>query len=283
MSLINVSNLTFAYEGGGKIFENVSFQIDTDWKLGFIGRNGRGKTTFLNLLLGKYEYDGNISAAAAFEYFPYEVPEAADTIDALRGVTPRLEQWEILRELSLLDVREDALYRPFNTLSRGERTKALLAALFCKDGRFLLLDEPTNHLDMHARKILGRYLRSKKGFILVSHDREFLDTCVDHVLSINKTNIEAQRGNFSSWRENKRRQDEMELAENERLKKDIKRLDEAARRTSGWSDKVESTKYGTRNSGLRPDRGYIGHKAAKMMKRSKNIEARLEAQIEEKS
>jgi lincosamide and streptogramin A transport system ATP-binding/permease protein len=283
MSLIRVSNLTFAYEGGGKIFEQVSFQIDTDWKLGFIGRNGRGKTTFLNLLLGKYEYVGNISAGAEFEYFPYEVTEAADTFDALRGVNPRFEQWELLRELSLLDVREDALYRPFETLSRGERTKVSLAALFCKDDRFLLLDEPTNHLDMHARKILGHYLKSKKGFILVSHDREFLDTCVDHVLSINRTNIEVQRGNFSSWRENKRRQDEMELAENERLKKDIKRLSEAARRTSDWSDKVEKTKIGSRNSGLRVDRGYVGHKAAKMMKRSKNIEARLEAQIEDKS
>lgn len=56
MSLINVTNLTFAYEGSyDNIFENVSFQIDTNWKLGFTGRNGRGKTTFLNLLLGKYE------------------------------------------------------------------------------------------------------------------------------------------------------------------------------------------------------------------------------------
>lgn len=53
MSLINISNLTFAYDGSAdNIFENVSFQIDTDWKLGFTGRNGRGKTTFLNLLLG---------------------------------------------------------------------------------------------------------------------------------------------------------------------------------------------------------------------------------------
>ncbi|HRX26866.1 MAG TPA: ATP-binding cassette domain-containing protein, partial [Aminivibrio sp.] len=62
MSLINVSNLTFGYEGGlEKIFENVSFRVDTDWKLGFTGRNGRGKTTFLNLLLGRYDYQGSIT------------------------------------------------------------------------------------------------------------------------------------------------------------------------------------------------------------------------------
>ena len=76
MSLINVSNLTFSYEGSyDNIFENVSFQIDTDWKLGFIGRNGRGKTTFLNLLLGKYAYSGNISSTVKFEYFPYDVED----------------------------------------------------------------------------------------------------------------------------------------------------------------------------------------------------------------
>lgn len=67
MSLINVKNLTFAYDGSyDNIFENVSFQIDTDWKLGFTGGNGRGKTTFLNWLLGKYEYSGNISANVSF-------------------------------------------------------------------------------------------------------------------------------------------------------------------------------------------------------------------------
>ena len=74
MSLINVTNLTFAYDGSYEnIFENVSFQLDTNWRLGFTGRNGRGKTTFLNLLLGKYEYRGSISASVAFSYFPYHV------------------------------------------------------------------------------------------------------------------------------------------------------------------------------------------------------------------
>ena len=71
MSTITVSNLTFAYKGSyDNIFENVSFQIDTDWKLGFIGRNGRGKTTFLNLLLGKHPYSGVIRADTDFQYFP---------------------------------------------------------------------------------------------------------------------------------------------------------------------------------------------------------------------
>jgi lincosamide and streptogramin A transport system ATP-binding/permease protein len=285
MSLISVTNLTFSYDGSyDNIFENMNFQIDTDWKLGFTGRNGRGKTTFLNLLLGKYEYSGTISAKVNFEYFPFEVTDPGNnTIDIIDNIYPDYLHWQVMRELSLLQASDDVLYRPFDSLSNGEQTKVLLATLFLKENSFLLIDEPTNHLDMKARKIVSDYLSSKRGFILVSHDRAFLDNCVDHILSINKTNIEIQKGNFSSWWENKKMQDNFELAENEKLRKDIAHLSSAAKRTSNWSDKVEKTKLGTRNSGLRPDKGYIGHKSAKMMKRSKAIEARQQAAIDDKS
>ncbi|MFS0728119.1 Lsa family ABC-F type ribosomal protection protein [Paenibacillus sp. 1P07SE] len=285
MALIQVSNLTFAYEGSyDNIFEDVSFQIDTDWKLGFTGRNGRGKTTFMKLLLGELEYSGSISADVAFDYFPYRVehPEYL-TKDVVLDRIPALEQWQLMRELSLLQVSDDVLYRPFNTLSSGEQTKVLLAALFLQEHHFLLIDEPTNHLDLHARQLVSEYLNAKKGFILISHDRIFLDNCVDHVLSINRASIDVQKGNFSDWWENKKRQDQYELAENDRLRKDVKRLSEAAKRTNKWSHEVEKTKNGTRNSGSKVDKGYVGHKAAKMMKRSKSMERRQQAAIAEKS
>lgn len=71
MSMIQVQDLTFSYPSSfDYIFEGVNFQINTDWKLGFIGRNGRGKTTFFNLLLGNYEYSGNIISSVEFTYFP---------------------------------------------------------------------------------------------------------------------------------------------------------------------------------------------------------------------
>lgn len=285
MSLINIVNLTFAYEGSySNIFEGVSFQTDTNWRLGFTGRNGRGKTTFLKLLLKKYEYSGTISSSVVFEYFPYEVSDTDSfTIDVIREISPNALDWEIVRELSLLDVTDDVLYRQFFTLSKGEQTKALLAALFLKENSFLLIDEPTNHLDAMARMILSDYLKSKNGFILVSHDRAFLDNCVDHILAINKTNIEIQKGNFSSWWNNKELQDNFELAENEKRKKDISRLSAAAQRTSSWSESVEKSKHGTTNSGSKLDKGFVGHKAAKMMKRSKSIESRRQALIDEKS
>lgn len=281
MSLIQVSNLTFAYDGSyDNIFEKVNFQIDTNWKLGFIGRNGRGKTTFLNLLQGKYEYQGSISASVAFSYFPYKVSDpTAFSIDVVDEIYPDYQYWQLAREMAKLQLDEDVLYRPYGTLSNGEQTKLQLAVLFSKENNFLLIDEPTNHLDIRGREIISQYLNGKKGFILVSHDRAFLDGCVDHILSINKANIEIQRGNFSSWYENKRRQDAFDLSENEKLKKEITRLEETARQKAAWADRSESAKIGSHIF----DRGFAGHKSAKMMARSKSIAARQQAAIEEKS
>ena len=281
MSMIRVENLTFSYPSSyDTIFDNVTFQIDTDWKLGFVGRNGKGKTTLLNLFLGKYEYRGKIISSVQFDYFPYPVSDKKRmTEDILYEVCPLAEEWELMRELSYLDVSADVLWRRFETLSNGEQTKVLLAALFLNENHFLLIDEPTNHLDTNAREKVAAYLKKKKGFILVSHDRRFLDGCVDHILSLNRTTIEVQSGNFSSWMENFQRQQEFETAQNERLKKDIGRLQRAAQRTSVWSDRIEASKYV--NGPV--DRGYLGHKAAKMMKRSKTIEARQQQAIEQKS
>ncbi len=284
MSLIHISNLTFSYDGSyDTIFDNVSFQMDTNWKLGFTGRNGCGKTTFLRLLSGKLEYRGSISAPVSFDYFPFPVADKTlTTLEVAQGIA-EFEPWQLERELSLLQVAGDVLSRSFETLSNGEQTKVLLAVLFLQQNHFLLIDEPTNHLDQAAREIVGNYLRGKRGFILVSHDRAFLDSCIDHILSINKTNIEIQNGNFSSWMDNKERQDSYELNRNERLKKEIKRLTETARQKANWANKVEKTKKGTRIAGLRPDRGAIGHKAAKMMKRAKSTEDRSQRAVEEKS
>lgn len=285
MSMIKVQDLTFSYPGSfDNIFEDVNFQIDTDWKLGFIGRNGRGKTTFFNLLLGNYEYSGKILASVEFNYFPYPVADKNKfTHEILEEICPQAEDWEFLREISYLNVDAEVMYRPFKTLSNGEQTKVLLAALFLNEGQFLLIDEPTNHLDTDARKIVSDYLRKKKGFILISHDRIFLDGCVDHILSINRANIEVQSGNYSSWKLNFDRQQEHEEATNDRLQKDIGRLKQSSKRSANWSHDVEASKNGTRNSGSKLDKGFVGHKAAKMMKRAKNLESRQQKAIEEKS
>lgn len=288
MSIIDVQNLTFGYDGAAEnVFENTSFRLDTDWKLGFTGRNGRGKTTFLKLLMGEYDYSGKIIAPVGFEYFPYHVSDTDSfSIDIAGGINPDVMEWELERELSLLSVDPGILRRSFSTLSMGERTKLLLAVMFTKPDSFLLIDEPTNHLDMQARQITAEYLSSKRGFILVSHDRAFLDSCTDHTLSINRANIEVTSGSFSVWYENRQLRDAFELAENEKLKQEISRLRIASREKSAWSDIAEGRKIGfdplkTEKSLNR--RAYEGAKSKKLQARAKAIEKRTEAMIDEKS
>lgn len=127
--------------------------------------------------------------------------------------------WRIYAELSKLQADAEIMYRPWKTLSFGEQTKVMLAVLFSQGNDFLLIDEPTNHLDDGSREMVKQYLASKKGFILVSHDRDLLDACVDHVLVLNRSTIEVQAGNFSSWWENKEKKDNFAVAENEKHKR----------------------------------------------------------------
>ena len=285
MSLISINNLTFGYDGSyNNIFENVSFNIDTDWKLGLIGRNGKGKTTFLNLLQDKYEYKGTISKNVDVDYFPFEVKDKEKlAIEIVNDIAPNVQDWEIIKELNLLNTDAEILYRKFNLLSGGEQVKILLISLFLKGNNFLLIDEPTNHLDIETRNNLINYLERKKGFIVVSHDRNFLDKIVDHIISINNTNIEIQKGNFSSWKANKDKQDNFEMVQNEKLSKDINKLEVASRNAAKWSNEVERSKYKTNNSEKTIDRGYLGHKSAKMMKKSKVMEQRIQKAIDEKT
>ena len=317
MSIIQIQNMTFAYDGTyDNIFENVSFSLDTDWKTGFIGRNGRGKTTFLKLLTGQERpTQGSVAASVHFDYFPFPIDDMeAAALETARNMIAPFTHWEeemdqlladstdealhrygelqqcymdhdgyiidelITREAGKLGLTEDTLARPVGTLSPGERTRLTLATLFLKKNNFLLIDEPTNHLDTRGRELVANYLSGKSGFILVSHDRDFLDKVVDHVISINRADIEIQQGNYSTWKLNRDRQDQYELDRNETLKRDISRLTAAAEQASRWSDKVEASKIGNHTY----DRGFTGHKAAKMMQRSKAIEKRYNAEAEEK-
>lgn len=289
MSLIRISNLSFSYDDGDRlIFDQVNLSLDTDWKLGLIGRNGMGKSTLLRLLAGELEHGGAISAPVRFRYFPFPVPCPERTaLDIALEASPDAEAWSMERELALMETDPALLERPFDSLSGGERAKVMLAALFLGPGNFPLIDEPTNHLDVHGRRAVSAYLHKKRGFLLVSHDRAFLDSCIDHVMSINRADIEIQQGNYSSWKQNRDYQDAFEMGRREKLKKDMARLTEAARQAAQWSDKTEKTKFKPHDGKVSRfqqamiNRGEVGHKAAKMMRRSKNLEDRRQKAVDE--
>ena len=285
MSIININNLTFSYEGSENyVFRNVDLNLDTNWKLGLVGRNGIGKTTFLNLLLDKYEYSGSINADVNFEYFPFNIENKKFNSYEIAKMYLNYdyEQWKLEKEINLLNVKTKVLLNPFNILSMGEQTKVLLAILFLKVNSFLLIDEPTNHLDLKGRETVANYLKLKRGFIIVSHDRELLDTCIDHVLYINKSTIGIEKGNFSSYFKNKIEKDNFELNENKKLKNEIVQLEKNSSEVKKWANKVENSKYNIKK-GVATDKGYIGHKSAKMMKRAIIAQKRKEKKIAQKS
>lgn len=163
MSAIILQNVTFGYPGAAQnVFENFSAVLDTDWKLALTGRNGRGKSTLLHLLCGEYGYSGRISAGVRAEYFPYAADASLDALSALYVAQPDIELWRLKAELNKLGVGEEALERPLCTLSGGERTKVLLAALFAKENAFPLIDEPTRAI--FPDTATGKRKRSRSPF-----------------------------------------------------------------------------------------------------------------------
>ncbi|WP_137662923.1 ribosomal protection-like ABC-F family protein [Enterococcus hulanensis] len=284
MSTIKITHLTFGFDKQvDLLFDDANLTIDSSWKLGLVGRNGRGKTTLLQLLLGKHAYQGEIQFPLQPVYFPATV-EMTDqlTYYTLLEVAD-FELWELEREMNLIQLDPQVLWQPYETLSGGEQTKVLLALLFTQENFFPLIDEPTNHLDLQGRQHVAKYLQQKDGFIVVSHDRQFLNQVTDHTLAIEKSQLILYQGNFSTYEEQKKLRDEFELAQNRKIKKEVSRLKKTAAEKAEWSRSRETDKYGKpseKGSGGVFDTGFIGARAARTMKRSKTIEDRMYDQIE---
>ena len=180
MSNIKIKNLSFRYEDSSdEIFTNLNLDLDSSWKLGLVGRNGKGKTTFLNLITKKLKGIGQIQAKLDFIYFPLWVRNPKNiTLYELQDQI-NVEQWKLEKELNQMKVDPNLIWQPFETLSGGEKTKILLALAFTQEDSFPLIDEPTNHLDEASRKQISEYLKQQKiGYIVVSHDREFLNLII---------------------------------------------------------------------------------------------------------
>ena len=290
MSNIKISRLSFRYDDASdNIFNDLNLNLDSSWKLGLVGRNGRGKTTLLNLLRGKLQGTGKIESKLVFSYFPITVKNPENiTLYELQDQA-NFEQWELERELNLMDTDPNLLWQPFNTLSGGEQTKVLLALSFTDRDAFPLIDEPTNHLDEASRLQVAEYLRKHdKGYIVVSHDRDFLNQITDHILAIENTEIHLYQGNYASYEDTKEKRDQFNRDKNEKLKGEIKSLNNKYVRFNNWSDSVEAQKYQGRktqyvlNRRTRLNKGAIGHAAAKMMKKAINTQHRMDKRIEEK-
>lgn len=314
MAQITINKMSYYYEDFyNPVYENINLSIKTEWKLGLIGRNGRGKTTLLKLLTGELESTaGNISIPVEVEYFPYnnacgytltrdiikenvgKLKSIEDTMEEIitQNDEARFEEYsllqeqyldldgyemesKILKEMEEMSLDKSILDREFETLSGGEKTRVMLLTLFLRKKAFVLLDEPTNHLDDDGKEAVMAYLQKKKGFIVVSHDRAFLDKVIDHVIAINKKDITIEKGTYSSWKENKDKKEEFELRTRERLEEEIEQLERSAKSSRNWADLGNAQKYS--NSGHGRSNGVETY-----MKQAKSAESRMQDHIDQK-
>ncbi|WP_334341074.1 ATP-binding cassette domain-containing protein [Companilactobacillus sp. HBUAS56275] len=205
MGTIQIKDVSFRYDQmATDLFSKINLKIDESWKLGLIGRNGRGKTTLLKMIMGQLNFSGEIISNLNFYYYPQTVVDKnVLTVEVVKNLA-QLEDYDLWRieiELEKLQVDADVLQRKFSNLSPGEQTKVLLAILFLDESGFQLLDEPTNHLDIEGRKTVAKYLKGKKGFIVISHDKNFLNPVINHVISIDRNEISVYKGNFDTWQQ----------------------------------------------------------------------------------
>lgn len=287
MSIIKISNLSFSYDNSDKvIFSNLNLNLDSSWKLGLVGRNGRGKTTFLNLLRGKLKGSGEISTNLTFSYFPIQIANPDNLVLYELQNQVNFEVWQLERELNLMQLNPDLLWQPFNTLSGGEQTMVLLALSFVSQNSFALIDEPTNHLDVANRRQVANYLKKhKEGYIIVSHDRDFLNEVSNHVLAIENNEIHLYQGNYASYEATKDKRDKYNQEKNLKLKSEIASLKKSARQIKSFSEKSEKNKNAAAHKNeIHADinKGFYSHKAAKIMKRSITMQQRVNKKITEK-
>ena len=244
-----------------------------------MGRNGRGKTTLFKLLQNKLPYTGTLNVSVPLAYFPQPLGDQTKLALYCLQETGNFLEWELKRELKSFKISEDLLWQPFNTLSGGEQTKLMLCALFCQADHFFLLDEPTNHLDLAGRKELVAYLKQKKqGFIIASHDRTFLDQTIDHTLVIERSQVRLENGDLASYEMQKKRRDSHDIQQNAKTRHELKRLKQAALTKENWASQAERQKQNNSHA----DKGFIGRRAAKVMKRASALKSRAEERIKQK-
>ena len=194
------------------VVKDFSYIFGPDERIGIIGKNGRGKSTLLNLIAGKIRPDSGtivIGDTVKIGYFSQEsedmdlnlraieyIREGAETVENARGEVITAAQ---MMELFLFD--RYAQWVRISELSGGERRRLYLLRILMSAPNVLLLDEPTNDLDIDTLKILENYLDDFQGSVLtVSHDRYFLDRVCDTIFSFTgRGNILVQTGNFTDY------------------------------------------------------------------------------------
>ena len=231
MNILSINNINKSY-GTEQILSDISFTVNKGDRIGIVGANGAGKSTLFRIICGEEEPDsGEISASKDLtlgylkqrEHFPeghsvYETmislgDEPAAKSGQLSGQTlaERFEERKgytfdraVRGILVSLGFSESSFSQEVGALSGGEKTRLALGAMLLREPDLMLLDEPTNHLDIPTLKWLEAYLKNYRGtLMIISHDRYFLDKCVNRIFEIENTHLKAYEGNYTQYKERK--------------------------------------------------------------------------------
>lgn len=209
--VLDVKNLSYKF-GDKQIFKNVSFQVERGEKVALVAPNGCGKTTLLNVIMGKYPIQsgtiefGYSVDSVIFEQEQHKVlsPEKTVYQEVCDAVANKTEQ-AIRTFMGSFLFGKDEIAKKIKVLSGGERNRVSMVKVLLQDANFLILDEPTNHLDIQSKEILLSALNQFDGTILfVSHDQDFVNKLATRVLELNANGIESYLGNYDSFLNHKK-------------------------------------------------------------------------------
>ena len=316
MHLLGLKDVSFSYTfGQGNLFEKVSLDINSGDRIGLIGPNGCGKTTLLKIILGEEKpVSGKIVrsksnlqmgylkqesmveyAGSLLDYTLEAFPQIQKLYAALKnsgqdssGVDRETEYtllqekftsaggWELKAEtektLSGLNFTGDETALDFRLLSSGQKTKAALGKILLSRPDFMVLDEPTNHLDLSSLEWLEKWLGNFKGTLLiVSHDRAFLDKTVTKIWDLRRGTLKEYDGNYSSYYRKREEEIDKQWKEYEDRRKEVKRLKIESQRKKVWAKRKEKQRIGAGGA-----KGHITAVAAKLARRAKAVEKRIE-------
>ena len=231
--MILIENLSKSF-ADRTLFSEVSFRINDGEKVGIVGKNGTGKSTLIKIIIGTEEFDsGTISGFHAEDLgYAEQIPSFSHStlLDELLSVG-EAKEFEVKKILFGLGFTEAELRKNPNEFSGGETAKIALGKALVAEPRILLLDEPTNHLDIYAIDFLESFVKSYKGIVLaVTHDRHFLQDCVDKIVDIENLHATLYVGNYEKFVQLKTERREFELKAYEKQQEEIAKLEEFVRR-----------------------------------------------------
>ncbi|MBI4372132.1 MAG: ABC-F family ATP-binding cassette domain-containing protein, partial [Candidatus Omnitrophica bacterium] len=229
-ALLHLSNIHKRY-GANVILEEATATFSKNQKIGVIGRNGAGKSTLCKIIIGQEEMDeGEISrnSELRLNYLEQHDPfkETETVLEFLTRYTGK-EEWECAEMAGKFQLKNESLEHKISALAGGYRTRVKLTAMLLGDPNFLILDEPTNYLDLSTLILLENFLqRFNGGFLIVSHDREFLKRTCDHTLEVEDGRLVLYPGDIEEYFEFKETQRAHKVAHNKTVEKKQAQLQE---------------------------------------------------------